>query len=112
MSIKDHVKRNTDAIMYYRQGLHELRLSRRHDIVAKRLSASLFNSLGVALHHQAKSHIPGVAQRMYTRSLAIAHQYKFQDVIDKVMVNSGRLRKRTDGGDGCAENIQMSGNII
>lgn len=105
----DHIERNAEAIEFYKKGIRELAGIR--GIAADRVRASLFNSMGVALHHKAKTYIPSVAQQYYTRSLKIAEDNArdpaFRSIAQRVMINSGRIWKRREG-----RNLKKLGGCI
>ena len=107
----DHIKRNNEAIQFYKLGIKEL--VGHHDMSTDRIRACLFNSMGVALHHKTKTYIPAVAQQYYTKSLKITEKYPdnsaFKKISKRVMINSGRiwLHKKHGGND----DVYDGGNV-
>lgn len=78
MDIKPPVKRNDDAIVWYKRGLRFIQHT-RSDPDALLVRASLYNSLGVAYHHRFTrwngGPIPALSFRYYNKATDIATRH-------------------------------------
>ena len=98
LDIIPYIKRNTDALKWYKLGLHYLTKESNYDKNYILVKASLYNSIGVAYHHKTTrwvgGPIPQSAINNYNkaRKLIIENpQYKkdFELLVEKLQNNSG-----------------------